>query len=207
MVDTFPHYECLIDSYHLARLATAKNDKNNHKNSIVFHEDNFFITPQKRFPKFGCMIKIFIIENTRVCVKPITKWEVKESILWTSRLYVTPEGSRCFYQVLQKAQRLFVYKEIYINTYFASVQTRKELIEEAGLVPSSYLELNHLVSKGYSPVLHQSEYNQSAPFEFYTQESNNEYNQVIPQASPYAQPIFTDEYNTVPPDDCKWYWD
>ncbi|MBX7156275.1 MAG: hypothetical protein K1X91_15065 [Bacteriodetes bacterium] len=151
------------------------------------------------------MIKIFVIENTRVCVKPITKWATEYSILYTSGLFVTPDGARCFYQVVQKGTRLFVYRETYIDTFFATVSTRKELLEETGLLPASYLELNHLVRSGEHVDLLKSEYDQTPAFDFYQQDGDNEYSQIPPTQQEYTQPYYADDYNTLYPNDSMWY--
>ncbi|MFN8366407.1 MAG: hypothetical protein U0Y96_04110 [Candidatus Kapaibacterium sp.] len=149
------------------------------------------------------MIKIFVIENTRVCVKPITKWATEYSILYTSGLFVTSDGARCFYQVVQKGTRLFVYRETYIDTFFATVSTRKELIEETGLLPASYLELNHLVRSGQHVDLLKSEYDQTPAFDFYQQDGGNEYSQIPPSDYEQYQPAPEYEYTDFIPN--EWY--
>ena len=112
------------------------------------------------------MIKHFYVEGKRIVVKPLTRWTVDKQVLWTSECYHSGRD-KYFYQVVQYPATLTLYKETYINAYFASVRTTKQIIETTPLKPTTMAEFQHMVQRGYTVTIPRSEFDQTPMQDFF----------------------------------------
>jgi hypothetical protein len=113
------------------------------------------------------MIKHFYIEGKRVVVKPVTRWTVEKQVLWTSECYHSGRD-KYFYQVVQCPATLTLYKETYINAYFAGVRTTKQIIETTPLKSTTMAEFQDMVRCGYTVNIARSEYDQTPLQDFFS---------------------------------------